>query len=106
MQKTVHWRTSKSIQRYRVFLAIDTEYKYQDLYKHITYGELINIIDLEGLSLCNEYRIRELKEIRKHVFRKFCNQYGFSKKSGIFNERKKDKIPYKSKSYKSSPKYR
>lgn len=79
-------------------LSLDKEYYYQVPYKHITYGELFNIVNLEGLSLCNEYRLRKLKERRKDIGKQvgsFCELYGFSKKDvapSIKRRRREDRL--------------
>lgn len=56
-------------------------YEYTHTQTHI-YGELINIINLEGLCLSNEYKLKKLKERKKDIGKQlgsFRDQYSFSK---------------------------
>lgn len=48
-----------------VFLALHKEYQYQGPYMIIPSGELFSIVNLEGLALCNELKLENLKDKRK-----------------------------------------
>ena len=68
---------------HRVRNRIRVEFNNSIPYPNITYGQLINYINLEGLSLCNDLKLKaklknEFNQSRKELG-DFCSQYGYEK---------------------------
>ena len=53
-------------------------------YDKLTYGEIISIVTTEGISLCNDFKLKQQmkneQRIYKNEFGSFCNQFGFNQK--------------------------
>ena len=53
-------------------------------YDKLTYGEIISIVTTEGISLCNDFKLKQQmkyeQKIYKNEFGTFCSQFDFIQK--------------------------
>ena len=66
----------------RIMIKIREQYNGQIPYDKLTYGEIISIVIVEGIKLCNDFKLKQQmkneQKIYKNEFGSFCSQFGFS----------------------------
>ena len=68
----------------QIRIKIREQFNGQIPYDKLTFGEIISIVTAEGISLYNDFKLKQQmkneQKIYKNEFGTFCSQFGFSQK--------------------------
>ena len=68
----------------KIRVKIREQFNGQIPYDKLAYGEIISILTIEGISMCNDFKLKQWmkfeQKIYKNEFGTFCSQFGFSQK--------------------------
>ena len=66
----------------QIRIKIREQFNGQIPYDKLTFGEIISIVTEEGISLCNDFKLKQQmkneQKIYKNEYGTFCSQFGFS----------------------------